>query len=163
MEINCIWPSTVLIIDLFFFAFCCLEMYWYLDTNKQTKKMLFTDFSARDALSSPPPQPLLFASLSASKLFHLTVSNCWSAGGHLENHGNGLPLERATWDFCSFLSCGNGMQDILWFIFPFLIRYERNIKRNSEKFPFSPNEMKYKALLLKTQALFFFSSGILDS
>lgn len=39
--------------------------------------------------------------------------------------------------------------------FPFLIRYERNIKRNSEKFPFSQNERKYKEVLLKKHAFFF--------
>lgn len=33
--------------------------------------------------------------------------------------------------------------------FPFLIRNERNIKRNSQRFPFSQNGMKYKELLLK--------------
>jgi len=104
---------------------------------------------------SLPPQLLLFVSLSASRLLHLMVSNCWSADDHLENHNNGLSLERATWDFCSFLSCQNGMQDILWFSFLFLIRYERNIKRNSEIFPFSPHEMKYKELLFKKHAFIF--------
>lgn len=116
--------------------------------------MLFTNFSASSFSST-------FSSTSASAICvsfsfqtpYLMVS--WSADDHLENHNNGLSLERATWDFCSFLSCQNGMQDILWFSFLFLIRYERNIKRNSEIFPFSPHEMKYKELLFKKHAFIF--------
>lgn len=119
--------------------------------------MLFTNFAAGEAL----PSLLLFVSISASKLIHLLVSNCWSADHHLGNHNNRLPLERATWDFCSSLSCRNGMQDILWFIFPFLIRYERNIKRNSEIFPFSQNEMECEELLLKKHAIFPWRSGFI--
>lgn len=71
--------------------------------------MPFTNFAAGDAL----PSPLLSVSISASKLIHLLMSNCGSTDQHLENRDNRLPLERATWDFCSSLSCRNGMQDIL--------------------------------------------------
>lgn len=122
--------------------------------------MLFTNFSARDAFPSFPPQPL-FVSLSVSKLFHLIMSNRWSAGDHLENHNNGLPLETATWDFCSFLSCRDSMQDILWFIFPFLIRYERIIKRIQRNFHFLRMRRSTRSFHLRNMFYFRWHSGFI--